>query len=389
MERTRPRQATHIPLIVAYPNKEGGYMPNQAKILILTSRTGGGHISLAEALNDQLASTYRIEILDPQPRFVHFHYRLVSCYALWLWEAEFRLYDSPRRAALAHAIFTPVVAKRLAGALERIRPDLIITTYPFLSSEVGYVLKRMGMHIPLLMLFADPNGVHATWLTERRSIVLAPTRETYAQALSVGFDPACTHLVGWPVRAQFQQAALDQQRATILTQAGLQPERFTIFLQGGGEGAARFGRIIERVLGLTPQLQIILATGTNQALLNRYKHVPHLYPLPFTKTIAPFMAASDVIIGKAGPNVLFETVMLGKPFIATAYIPGQEMANLEFIRRHRLGWIAIDEQKQYSLLRELITTPNKLRKISQSVADYRCWNREANQSIPAIIQRLL
>jgi UDP-N-acetylglucosamine:LPS N-acetylglucosamine transferase len=364
-------------------------MLNQPKILILTSKTGGGHISLAEALNYQLASTYAIEILDPQPRFVHFHYRVVSCYALWLWDAEFRLYDSPRRALLAHKIFTPVVDKRLEVALERSRPDLIITTYPFLTYEVQHVLKRMGMHTPLLMLFADPNGVHATWLTERQAIVMAPTRETYAQALSVGFDPACTHLVGWPVRAQFQQAALSQQRAEILTQVGLQPERFTVFLQGGGEGSARFGSVVEHVLHLTPQLQIILATGTNQALFNRYRHTAHLYALPFTKEIAPFMAAADVIMGKAGPNMLFESVMLSKPFIATAYIPGQEKANLEFIRRHKLGWIALDEQEQLNLLSELMATPAKLRAISQSVADYRSWNLEANQGIPEIIQRLL
>jgi UDP-N-acetylglucosamine:LPS N-acetylglucosamine transferase len=218
---------------------------------------------------------------------------------------------------------------------------------------------------------------------------MAPTRETYAQALSIGFDQACMHLVGWPVRAQFQQAALAQQRTHILTQVGLQPERFTVFLQGGGEGSARFGRVIEQALTLTPQLQIILATGTNQSLLNRYKQMPHLYALPFTKEIAPFMAAADVVMGKAGPNMLFESVALGKPFIATAYIPGQEEANLEFIRRHKLGWVALDEQKQRHLLSELVATPDKLRTASESVASYRCWNLEANRGITTVIQSLL
>jgi UDP-N-acetylglucosamine:LPS N-acetylglucosamine transferase len=364
-------------------------MLNQPKILILTSKTGGGHISLAEALRDQLAATYAIEILDPQPRFFHYHYRLVSHYALWLWAAEFQLCDSPRRALLAHRLFTPLVARMLEATLARLRPDLIITTYPFLTYEVQRVLQRMGLHTPLVMLFADPNGVHASWLAERQAVVMAPTRETYAQALSVGFDPACMHLVGWPVRAQFRQAALTQPRARILTQAGLEPGRFTVFLQGGGEGSARFGRVIEQALTLTPRLQIILATGTNQSLLSRYKQTPHLYALPFTKEIAPFMASADVVMGKAGPNMLFESVALGKPFIATAYIPGQEEANLEFIRRHKLGWVALDEQMQRNLLSELIATPDKLRTVSESVASYRCWNLEANRGITELIQNLL
>jgi UDP-N-acetylglucosamine:LPS N-acetylglucosamine transferase len=375
--------------ILKISGKEGFCMLNQPKILILTSKTGGGHISLAEALNDQLASTYAIEILDPQPRFFHYHYRLVCRYALWLWAAEFQLCDSPRRALLAHTLFTPLVVRKLEATFERLRPDLIITTYPFLTYEVQRVLRRLGMQTPLAMLFADPNGVHAAWLTERQAVVMAPTRETYAQALSVGFDPACTHFVGWPVRAQFQQAALTQQRARILAQAGLQPERFTVFLQGGGEGSARFGHVIEQTLTLTPQLQIILAAGTNQSLFSRYSQTPHLHALPFTKEIAPFMAAADVVMGKAGPNMLFESVALGKPFIATAYIPGQEEANLEFIRRHKLGWVALDEQKQQSLLSELLATPDKLRTVSESVAHYRSCNLEANRGITSLIQSLL
>jgi UDP-N-acetylglucosamine:LPS N-acetylglucosamine transferase len=369
--------------------REGFYMLNQPKILILTSKTGGGHISLAEALHDQLASTYAIDILDPQPRFFHWHYRLVCQYALWLWAAEFQMCDSPRRALLAHILFTPLVAKKLETTLERLRPDLIITTYPFLTYEVQRVMKRMGLHVPLVVLFADPNNVHATWLTERQAVVMAPTRETHAQALAVGFDPAHTHLVGWPVRAQFHQVDLAQRRASILTQAGLEPQRFTVFLQGGGEGSARFGRVIEQALTLTPQLQIILATGTNQSLLSRYKQTPYLYALPFTKEIAPFMAAADVVMGKAGPNMLFESVALGKPFIATAYIPGQEEANLEFIRRHRLGWVALDGQGQRRLLSELLASPAKLQTVSASVASYRCWNLEAERGITSLIHDLL
>ena len=48
--------------------------------------------------------------------------------------------------------------------------------------------------------------------------------------------------------------------------------------------------------------------------------------------------------------MLFEAVTLGKPFIATAYIPGQEEANLEFIRRHKLGWVALKPDQQLALL---------------------------------------
>ena len=364
-------------------------MSNQTKkILILTSRTGGGHISLAEALNDQLASTYATEMIDPQPHFIHLHYRLVTRYALWLWAAEFRWLDTPKRALTAHHVYTVLMAKELRAALDRMRPDLIITTYPFLTHEVASVLRSLGMHTPLALLFADPNGVHATWLTEQGAFALAPTRETYAQALSVGFDPARVHLVGWPVREQFYRID-DTQRAETLSSLGLDPERFTIFLQGGGEGAARFSRTVERVLATQARLQVILATGTNQKLLARFKNVPHVHALPFVKNIAPLMAACDVVMGKAGPNVLFEAVTLGKPLIVTAYIPGQEQPNLEFIRRHQLGWVALKTDQQQSLLKKLVETPTELQAMCSSVARYREWNTNTYQHLLPTIKSLI
>ena len=359
-------------------------------ILILTSKTGGGHISLAEALRDRLEAQHTIEMVDPQSRLIHWHYRIVSRYALWLWAAEFRLCDTPRTALLAHRLFTLSVSKALSALLDRTQPELIITTYPFLSYEVMHVLQKKCSNIPFVMLFADPNGVHASWLTTHdAAATLAPTRETYKQALSVNFPPERVHQVGWPVRSQFYHVK-PEQRPMLLAQMGFDPQRFTVFLQGGGEGAAQFGRTVERVLSI-PQIQVILAAGTNEALLTHFGHgrMPNIFVLPFTKEIAPYMAVADVIMGKAGPNMLFEAVTLGKPFIATAYIPGQEEANLEFIRRHKLGWVALKPDEQVALLTKLVSAPQELRSMETNVKAYREWNNQQADTIVPVVESLL
>ncbi len=364
-------------------------MSNTQNILILTSKTGGGHVSLAESLRDRLDDSYTIEIVDPQPVFFHQHYRLVSRYALWLWAAEFQYTDTPRRALFAHRVFTRLVARQLHTLLDKVQPACIITTYPFLSYEVMRVLKQRRACIPLAMLLADPNGVHASWLTERKAAaIFAPTRETYEQCLNAGIDPQRVHLTGWPVRGQFYSAG-QVSRADTLEQLHLHPNRFTVFLQGGGEGAAKFGRTVETVLAAGDNLQVILATGTNTSLLNRFSHVNNLYALPFTKEIASYMAAADVVMGKAGPNMLFESVTLGKPFIATAYIPGQEKVNLEFIRRHSLGWVALQPAEQQTLITELASTPSTLQVMQSSVEAYRAWNTRATDAIVPLVEGLL
>jgi processive 1,2-diacylglycerol beta-glucosyltransferase len=389
-------------------------MLDQKKILILTSRTGGGHISLAESLRDLLIqdepvagedtkvvrSPENLTVHDPQPGFFHWHYRLVSRYALWLWAAEFQFFDTPRRSLLAHRVFTRLVGRQLHRLLDEARPDLIITTYPFLSYEVMRVLEQRASRVPLAMLFSDANGVHAAWLSERQAAAtFATTRETYEQALQAGFAPERLHFTGWPVRAQFCRPRLFTREARVetLTRLGLDPARFTVFLQGGGEGAARFSRTIETVLaagaeaGSTGGVQVILAAGTNRALLARYKDTRNLAALPFTPEIAPFMAAADVIMGKAGPNMLFESVTLGKPFIATAYIPGQEQANLPFIQRHGLGWVALHPHEQRALLTTILRDPahTELNAMSATVDSYRRQNNAATRRIVPLLNSLL
>src|ERR1700686_4741509 len=143
-------------------------MPKRKSILILTSKTGGGHVSLAEALRDLLergvptaGSVYEqyasdtgapaISIVDPQPSFFHLHYRFVSRKALWLWAAEFQFFDAPRRAILAHRVFTRLVRHRLDALLDKAQPDLIVTTYPFLTYEVMRVMERRASPVPLVM----------------------------------------------------------------------------------------------------------------------------------------------------------------------------------------------------------------------------------------------
>ena len=336
-----------------------------------------------------------ITIVDPQPRFFHLHYRLVSRYALGLWAAEFQFFDTPRRARLAHRVFTRLVSRQLHELLDQVQPDLIVTTYPFLSYEVMRVIEQRPTRMPLALFFSDANGVHAAWLSEQKvAASFAPTRETYEQALTVGFAPERLHLVGWPVRAQFLHAYQvgREARQEQLARLNLAPDRFTVFLQGGGEGAAHVGHTIENILGSTPfidEIQVILATGTNRTLQERYRNTPHLAILPFTKEIAPVMAAADIIMGKAGPNMLFEAITLGKPFIATAYIPGQEEANLAFIQRHDLGRVAIQATEQRELLQTLIHQPEQLASMTASIESQRQANNAAMQRIVPLLKALV
>jgi processive 1,2-diacylglycerol beta-glucosyltransferase len=240
---------------------------------------------------------------------------------------------------------------------------------------------------PFAMLFSDPENVHHLWLTEKQTnAVFAPTHETYKQAIESGFDPKRVYYTGWPVRRQFYHHWSDA-RSEVLTQLGLHKNRFTVFLQGGAEGAARIAKAVENLLG-KEGVQIILAAGTNQRLHRHFQRYDNVYPLAFTRDIAKYMAAADVVMGKAGPNIIFESITLGKPFIATSYNPGQEEVNLEFIERHGLGWTALNRHEQAKLIETLINSPEKIKEKLASVEGYRSQNTRATKTIPLLINQL-
>src|SRR5262245_54931153 len=173
-------------------------------VLILTAHSGGGHVSLAQALREHLPPGAPAPIVDPLPPAVHQHYRLSSRHALELWAVEFHTTNTPARARALHQLLGLLLRRRLEVLLGKHQPELVVSTSSLLTQAVVHTLARHRHPAPCAVLFADGIGLHATWLTARASAAtLAPTRESYQEALAAGFAPERLHLTGWPVRAQF------------------------------------------------------------------------------------------------------------------------------------------------------------------------------------------
>jgi processive 1,2-diacylglycerol beta-glucosyltransferase len=231
--------------------------------------------------------------------------------------------------------------------------------------------------------------LHKTWFIEKHAdAYLAPTNEIFTQALKQGISQDRLYLTGRPVRHQFIAAKVYRKDATLVS-LDFDPTVFTIFLQGGARGSGGIDQTIEAVLSLEIPVQIILAAGNNDAMVSRYKGSDKVRVLPFTESIAPYMAASDVIVGKAGASFITEAFMLEKPFIATACISGQETPNLQFIEKHNLGWVCLKIRTQKEIISRLALNPALLKEKERSMRAYKAWNMQANQHIVPIIDQLL
>ena len=358
-------------------------------ILILISRSGGGHLNLAQALRDMLEAWYTVLIVDPQSSLVERGYSLVSQRFVPLLTWQFVLTDNPVVAWLLQKALALLASKRFYRIIEEVQPRLIIATHALVSVAVACANETSARRVPLVFQLTDLESVHPTWFVEKHAdAYLAPSREIFAQAVRQGIEKERLYLTGRPARRQFYETTVSES-GQLLSELGLDPAIFTLFLQGGAQGSASADRLISLILSTNVSAQVILAAGRNQVMAARYAGETRIRVLPFTEHIAPYMAAAHVVAGKAGASFITEAFLLEKPFLVTSLIPGQETPNLRFIERYNLGWICLDRTTQWELLAKLTSNSEIIAQKVLAIQAYKAWNLEANQEIRPLIDRLL
>ena len=358
-------------------------------ILILTIQNGGGHRNLAQSLKEMLETNYEVVIEDAQSDAADRWYAWVSRHSVRFLHWQYTFTDNKILAFAFHLILTLLNYRRIQSIIERVQPQLIITTQAFLSYATARVNQHQRRRVPLVFQLTDLGRLHMTYFTEKHAdAYLAPTQEIFTQALQQSIEKDRLYLTGRPIRRQFLEARLDG-RSKTLTALRLDPALFTLFLQGGAEGSAGADRMIEDLLNAGVPVQIILAVGNNKKMAERYADHERVRVLPFTTEIAPFMAAADLIVGKAGASFISEAFTLEKPFLVTTFIPGQETPNLLFIEQHNLGWICRERLAQQNLLVKIVNSPKMIAEKVESIRAYKACNERANQDICSIVDRLL
>src|SRR5579859_684464 len=330
-------------------------------ILILTTHTGGGHLNMAQALREMLgsqcAARYEVVIANPQTALVDRGYVLASRCAVKFLTWQYAITDNTPASLWLQRALALVGRGRILALIRRIRPRLIITTHAMLAYATARAIECLREPVPLVFQLTDLGQVHKTWFTEKRAgAYLAPTSEIFSQALAEGIDKRRLYLTGRPVRRQFSEA-ISNGKSETLAALGFDPFIFTVFLQGGAKGSAGVDRTIESLLSSGMPIQILLATGNNRRMAARFAGTGQVYTLPFTEQIAPYMAAADVIAGKAGASFISEAFTMEKPFIVTSFIAGQERPNLRFIEQHKLGWVCLDSTSLQKLLARIVQDP--------------------------------
>lgn len=240
-------------------------------------------------------------------------------------------------AALARGT---VQARRL---LRAVRPHAVVATGGYAAAPVG--TAAVLLHIPLVLQEQNlvpgvANRVLARWAAR----IAVPDDQVRR------YFPRRGVVTGVPIRAQ--STGGDRQRGR--TRFGLDPDRFTVLVLGGSQGAQSLNAaMLEAASRLRDPaaVQILHQTGTAHAEWAASRAAafpaPRYVVVGYIENVADAYAAADLVVCRAGAGTLAEVTANGRPCVAVPYphaAAGHQDANARLLARRGAAVVIPDRE---------------------------------------------
>ncbi len=249
--------------------------------------------------------------------------------------------------------------------LKKFKPNLIIGAGGYVSVPV--ILAGWFLKIPSLIHQQDiiPS------LTNK---ILSP----FTKKITVSFEKSLcdfpknkTVFTGNPVR----KVIMGGDKEGAISRFNLEKNLLTLLVLGGGTGAQKINELIWKIIPeLTKFYQIIHLTGKNKLEIRNWElEIGNRYhPYEFLTTeIADAYAAADLVISRAGMNVLTELAVLGKPIIIIPIPDSHQEANAWYFQEKN-AVIVLDPKnltakKFLETIKKLIENSAKRKSLSENI----------------------
>jgi processive 1,2-diacylglycerol beta-glucosyltransferase len=349
------------------------------KVLILSVSAGAGHVRAADALRacaerefkqvealhldvmDYASSTFRKLYADAYIKLVNKHPAV--------WGMLYQITADTRADATLNKVRRSIErmnTRALRTRIAEFAPDAIVCTH-FLPAEIlMYEIRRKRLSVPVWVQVTDFD-LHRMWVIPHMTGYFAGNEEIAFRMHAVGLGDASIHVAGIPIMPVFAQP-LD--RAECARELGLDPQRCTLLLMGGGAGVGKLTEVARNLLALAADFQLIVLAGKNAGALAELnelakQHPGRLFPQGYTNQIERLMACADLAITKPGGLTSSECLAMGVPMIVHSPIPGQEERNADYLLEQGAALKAVDPVGMQYRVRELLTSPDKLARMRE------------------------
>lgn len=324
------------------------------RILVLTSSTGAGHDQRAQAFAEWCFELYRHDV------DVRIEQMLEKSSRLYRGGVAFYNWIQKRRPWMHRAFFflvevLAVLNRRSVrwgrryyeAVLREYRPHVVFSVHDCLNRGYFPLARRiLGADqvrcVTYCGEFSGGFGYSVNWIEPTADLYVARTATARDYALKLGMPRERTRVRGYLMRPRAHQEILDGAGRREFRQRELElaPDRFTVFLATGGNGANNHCALLARLLPFAGRLQAVVVCGRNREAYNEVVHWraehPQLacYVDGFSEEMHLLMQASDVIVTRGGTTTCAKALHFRCPIIFNALggVMPQEELTVKFFR---------------------------------------------------------
>jgi UDP-N-acetylglucosamine:LPS N-acetylglucosamine transferase len=371
------------------------------KILIISSDTGGGHRSAAAAIVAGVqkffdGQSYAVRVVRAVEESHSITAKLVNLYN-WLlrnrqhW-MKYLYWFINRFRPETREFFQNRCMVFIKDLFERWCPHIVVSVHPLTQHIFARVLKELKLadRIPLVSVVTDPYyGFWKGWACDDVTLYLVASDEARRQLIEYGINPQRIKISGMPVHPKF--AYPGEEAAQAARQAlGLDPEKFTVFVNAGWEGGGNIPQIFRELVRGQLEVQAIFLAGKNEALRANAESLARDASFPikvigYSEHVEQLMGAANVMISKLGGLTTFEALACRLPIIGDAITEPmpQEAATASLIVKRGAGVLLrragdivpvvrrmVEDTTHYSALRAAtigLAIPNATRQIVEEI----------------------
>ena len=282
-----------------------------------------------------------------------------------LWALVYHSFDGKRRTRLARQFIYRNNRQALRRLVAEHPADVVVCTHSVVGNPTFRAFLTLEQRPPFLTVVTDLVTTPSFWYDPRVDHCFVPTETAYRRGLRLGMSPSQMQITGLPVNPHFINSMTTKEAAR--QEFGFDPELPAVLAVAGGEGMGRIFKLVKALDAQRLDAQLVVICGRNEDLKaklenRQWNNRHHIFGFVSNHQEMPrIMAASDIIVTKAGPSTISEAAIAGLPMIISERIPGQETGNVRLVTENKAGvYLPKPEQVAERIAEWLQEGPEKL-----------------------------
>ncbi len=366
-------------------------------ILILSIATGAGHIKTSNSIKEYVCnnSEANVRILDTLSyinpilnKTISNGYKYLAMKTPKVYGELYELSNKENSLKSFVSMLNNIFSNKLIPLIAEFKPSIIITTHPFSTEMVSILKEKKLIDMPLLCIMTDYSW-HRTWINTGVDAYVVSNNDMAIEMIQQGVDKNKLYSYGIPIGESFFRK---EDKSNLLDKLELEDNKKVILIMAGSFGVTKILEIYKNLNLLTEDVQIILITGKNQKLYNKFKKEVKYQQKPikliyFTEQVSKFMKVADIIITKPGGLTITEAIASNVPMVLFDAIPGQEEENAKFLVKYGVALQCDNNRSCNECVLELLENEYKLKKMKDACKALRV--NQANEKIYKLVNFLV